>query len=284
MNKINIKFALDMLLNNNKIGKSDAIEIISFVTKIEYSEVMFLQANALSKKQLNQIIKISKSVAKGKPLAYILGYKIFRAHKFLVNKNTLIPRIETEQIVDYVNEFINQQDKKMDILDLCSGSGCIGLSIAIENEINSLVLCDISKKALNVSEKNINLNNLNNQVKIVKSNFLNSIIINKNKFNILVCNPPYIDINDNDIDSSTLKYEPKIALFAEDNGLLFYKEAIKKIEKVMKLDEKMMLIFEIGWKQKNDLEIFLQTEIGLKYKWKFEKDYFGNWRYMIINN
>ncbi|ATZ19782.1 N5-glutamine S-adenosyl-L-methionine-dependent methyltransferase [Mesoplasma entomophilum] len=286
MNKFNIKFVLNLLSKNEKIGKSDAIEIISFVTKIEYSEVLFSLEKELSRKHFRQIIKISKSVAKGKPLAYILGYKIFRGHKIIVNKNTLIPRMETEQIVDFANDFIKTNNSKMNILDLCSGSGCIGVSVALENDkdINKIVFSDISKKALAVTKLNIIKNQLNNKSEIVKSNFLDALITNKNKFNILLCNPPYIDLNDEDVDSSTLKFEPKIALYAKDEGLFFYKKAITNIDVIMKTEEKMLLVFEIGWKQKNDLEMLLQKELGLKYNWKFEKDYFNNWRYLIIKN
>ncbi|ATQ35811.1 protein-(glutamine-N5) methyltransferase, release factor-specific [Mesoplasma entomophilum] len=286
VNKFNIKFVLNLLSKNEKIGKSDAIEIISFVTKIEYSEVLFSLEKELSRKHFRQIIKISKSVAKGKPLAYILGYKIFRGHKIIVNKNTLIPRMETEQIVDFANDFIKTNNSKMNILDLCSGSGCIGVSVALENDkdINKIVFSDISKKALAVTKLNIIKNQLNNKSEIVKSNFLDALITNKNKFNILLCNPPYIDLNDEDVDSSTLKFEPKIALYAKDEGLFFYKKAITNIDVIMKTEEKMLLVFEIGWKQKNDLEMLLQKELGLKYNWKFEKDYFNNWRYLIIKN
>ncbi|WP_164703989.1 peptide chain release factor N(5)-glutamine methyltransferase [Mesoplasma entomophilum] len=286
MNKFNIKFVLNLLSKNEKIGKSDIIEIISFVTKIEYSEVLFSLEKELSRKHFRQIIKISKSVAKGKPLAYILGYKIFRGHKIIVNKNTLIPRMETEQIVDFANDFIKTNNSKMNILDLCSGSGCIGVSVALENDkdINKIVFSDISKKALAVTKLNIVRNQLNNKSEIVKSNFLDSLITNRNKFNILLCNPPYIDLNDKDVDSSTLKFEPKIALYAKDEGLFFYKKAITNIDVIMKTEEKMLLVFEIGWKQKNDLEMLLQKELGLKYNWKFEKDYFNNWRYLIIKN
>ncbi|AVN60628.1 protein-(glutamine-N5) methyltransferase, release factor-specific [Mesoplasma entomophilum] len=286
VNKFNIKFVLNLLSKNEKIGKSDIIEIISFVTKIEYSEVLFSLEKELSRKHFRQIIKISKSVAKGKPLAYILGYKIFRGHKIIVNKNTLIPRMETEQIVDFANDFIKTNNSKMNILDLCSGSGCIGVSVALENDkdINKIVFSDISKKALAVTKLNIVRNQLNNKSEIVKSNFLDSLITNRNKFNILLCNPPYIDLNDKDVDSSTLKFEPKIALYAKDEGLFFYKKAITNIDVIMKTEEKMLLVFEIGWKQKNDLEMLLQKELGLKYNWKFEKDYFNNWRYLIIKN
>ncbi|AVN62639.1 protein-(glutamine-N5) methyltransferase, release factor-specific [Mesoplasma coleopterae] len=286
VNKINIKFVLNLLSKNEKIGKSDAIEIISFVTRIEYSEVLFSLDNELSRKHFKQIIKISKSVAKGKPLAYILGYKIFRGHKIIVNKNTLIPRMETEQMIDFVNDFIKSNNVKMDILDLCSGSGCIGISVALENNknINKIVFSDVSKKALAVTKTNIIRNKLSNKTEIVKSNFLDSLIANKNKFNILLCNPPYIDFNDKDVDPTTLKFEPKLALYAEDNGLFFYKKAIANIDVIMKTEEKMLLVFEIGWKQKKHLEMFLQKELGLKYNWKFEKDYFNNWRYLIIKN
>ncbi|AVN65347.1 protein-(glutamine-N5) methyltransferase, release factor-specific [Mesoplasma florum] len=284
MNNANIKIALDFLLENSKIGKSDAIEIISFITKIEYSEVLFSQEKVLNKKQFKKIIKISKKLAKGKPLAYILGYKIFRTHKILVNKNTLIPRMETELIVDYVNEFINSQNEKISVLDLCCGSGCIGISIAIENKdkIENVTFSDISKKALNITSKNIENNNLVNCTKVVKSDFLNSIIKQQNKFNILVCNPPYIDLNDVDVDKMTKKHEPKLALFAKDNGLFFYKEAIKNIDKFMDITKNILIVFEIGWKQEKELDVFLKQELGLKYKWKFEKDYFNNLRYLIL--
>lgn len=278
---------LNKLLQNEKLGKSDAIEIILYVTKIDYDEVIINQNKFLTEKEIKQIFKISKSVAKGKPLAYILGYKIFRGHKIIVNKNTLIPRMETEQILDYVNDFIKTNNKNtLNALDLCTGSGCLGISMFLENKqsINKIVISDISKKALKVAKQNIEMHDATNNIEILKSDFLNNILDVKNKFNILVCNPPYIDKNDLNIDDSTLKHEPKLALFAEDNGLFYYKEVIKNIDRLMAIKERFIIVFEIGWKQKDELETYLNNKIGLKYKWKFAKDYFDNWRNLIIFN
>ncbi|ATZ18342.1 peptide chain release factor N(5)-glutamine methyltransferase [Mesoplasma melaleucae] len=278
---------LNKLLQNEKLGRSDAIEIISYVTKIEYNEVIINQNNFLSKKVVKHIFKILKSLAKGKPLAYILGYKIFRGHKIIVNKNTLIPRMETEQILDYVNDFIKTNNKnKLNALDLCTGSGCLGISMFLENKqsINKIVISDISKKALKVAKQNVEMHDATSNIELFQSDFLTNILNDKNKFNILVCNPPYIDKNDLNIDDSTLKYEPKLALFAEDNGLFYYKEVIKNINRIMAIKEQFIIVFEIGWKQKDGLETYLNNEIGLKYKWKFTKDYFNNWRNLIIFN
>lgn len=278
---------LNELLQNEKLGKSDAIEIISYVTKIDYAQVLINQDIFLAEKEIKMIFKISKSVAKGKPLAYILGYKIFRGHKIIVNKNTLIPRIETEQILDYVNDFIKENNQqKLNVLDVCTGSGCLGVSIFLENKqnINKIVISDISNKALKIAKQNINVYKANNYIKILQSNFLNKILVEQKKFNILVCNPPYIDKNDLNISDSTLKYEPKLALFTKDNGLFFYKEVIKNLDNIMLIDKQFIIVFEIGWKQKNDLEVYLNKEIGLKYNWKFAKDYFDNWRNLIIFN
>lgn len=278
---------LNELLQNEKLGKSDAIEIISYVTKIDYDQVLINQDIFLAEKEIKMIFKISKSVAKGKPLAYILGYKIFRGNKIIVNKNTLIPRIETEQILDYVNDFIKENNQqKLNVLDVCTGSGCLGVSIFLENKqnINKIVISDISNKALKIAKQNINVYKANNYIKILQSNFLNKILVEQKKFNILVCNPPYIDKNDLNISDSTLKYEPKLALFTKDNGLFFYKEVIKNLDNIMLIDKQFIIVFEIGWKQKNDLEVYLNKEIGLKYNWKFAKDYFDNWRNLIIFN
>ncbi|WP_027875527.1 peptide chain release factor N(5)-glutamine methyltransferase [Mesoplasma chauliocola] len=276
-----------ILLENSKLGKSDINEIISFVIKREYSEIPFIPEYELSTKELNKIFKISKKVAKGKPLAYILGYKIFRSHKFLTNNRTLIPRIETEQLVDYVNGFIiDNPEKKFDVLDLCTGSGCVGISLYLENSnnIEKVVLSDISRFALKVANKNIIENKILDKVEIVRSNFMNVFLNKEQKFNILTCNPPYIDKNDANIDRDTVKYEPHLALFAKNNGLYFYEEIIKNIEKIIKVDQPFIVVLEIGWQQKNNLELLLNDKLGLKYNWIFNKDHFGNWRNLIITN
>lgn len=249
MMKIKIIDALNKLLQNKKISKSDAIEIIAYVTKIDYYDVLISQEHCLSVKEAKQIFKISQTVAKGKPLAYILGYKIFRGHKILVNKNTLIPRMETEQIVDYVNNFIQiNHQKKLNVLDLCTGSGCLAVSFFLENKyaVSKIVISDISKKALKIAKQNIDLYEANNNLKVLKSDFLNNVLKENQKFNILVCNPPYIAKTDVNIDTSTLKYEPKLALFAEDNGLFYYKTVIENIDNIMVVEQPFIIVFEIG--------------------------------------
>jgi release factor glutamine methyltransferase len=159
------------------------------------------------------------------PIDYLINKKNFYGKDFYVDENVLIPRPETEELVDWlINDNIDINDQK-NVMDLCSGSGCIGISLDINNKYLNVTLSDISTNALKVCE--INKKNLNSNVKIIQLD-LNSTSTFNEEYDIIISNPPYISLDElNQIDKN-VTYEPEIALFApKDKPLYFYEKILE---------------------------------------------------------
>lgn len=212
---------------------------------------------------------------KGIPLQYIVGNVEFYNYTFNVDSRVLIPRFETELLVDkLIKRIRNKYNKKIDILDLCSGSGCIG--ITLDKELDANVLCsDISSDALEVLSENKKLNNSN--VKYVLSDLFSNI---EGVFDVIVSNPPYISY-DEEIDDIVKNNEPSISLYASSCGLYYYEEILKNISKYLK--KEYIIAFEIGYTQGEDI-------INLVYKYlgdvivEVEKDYNLRDRFVFVSN
>lgn len=178
---------------------------------------------------------------KGIPVQYIVGNVDFYGYNFKVNENVLIPRFETEELVEktikYINKYLN---KKVDILDLGTGSGCIAITLKKELDCN-VDAVDISPKALEIAKLNAKNNNVD--ITFYEGDMLSPI--NK-KYDVIISNPPYIAYNE-EIMEIVKNNEPHTALYAEDNGLKYYKDIISNANKYLK--EKSIIAFEIGEKQ-----------------------------------
>ena len=168
----------------------------------------------------------------------------FYGFDFYVDERVLIPRFETEELVFNVNNFINKYfANQACLLDLCTGSGCIGLTLKKINSNLEVALSDVSKKALEVAK--INADNLNVNVKIITSNLFTNV---NTKFDVIVSNPPYVSKTD-EIEEIVLKNEPNLALFANEDGLEYYRKILKDCENY--LNSKYLIAFEIGNSQKD---------------------------------
>lgn len=198
--------------------------------------------------QHQQFLKDVDRLAKDEPLQYIIGFEWFYGRCFKVNSNVLIPRPETELLVEKVLEILQYKSKRIKVIDVGTGSGAIGVTIALENPNCSVVLSDISKKALHVAVENAKL--LNANVMAVCSDVFDTI---DDTFDIIVSNPPYIS-NDEimDMDQSVLAFEPHLALFAANKGLAIYEKILKQAQRVLSLDG--VIAFEIGYQQGDDLK------------------------------
>ena len=176
----------------------------------------------LSKESEDTLVQKMKMITNHYPIDYIINKKNFYGNDFYVNESVLIPRPETEELVDWlINDNINIDNKKR-VIDLCTGSGCIGISIDINNNYLDVTISDISNKALKVCE--INKKNLNSKVKIIELD-LNLISRENKKYDIIISNPPYIPPSESDLLDKNVKYEPDIALFTpKDNPLHFYEK------------------------------------------------------------
>lgn len=212
---------------------------------------LITHSDELLKETDSNLFKVAlKRRATGEPLAYIQGKKEFYGREFLVDKSTLIPRPETELLIDLIKEDTNGEEK---ILDLCAGSGCIGLTLAKELSLSKVTLSDVSKETATIIEKNAFNLGLENQVKIVVSDLFQNI---DEKFNVIVSNPPYIPSRDIlTLESAVKDYEPKLALDGGADGLMFYKKIIPSAKNF--LLPKGKIFFEIGFDEANAVKAIL---------------------------
>ena len=217
-----------------------------------------------------------KELDKGRPIQYIIGEVNFYGYDFKVDENVLIPRYETELLVDKTIKKINKlfMNKTVDILDLGTGSGCI--AITLKKETNSNVDgVDISKEALEIAKQNA----INNNVDI---NFINTNMedYNEKKYDVIISNPPYIAY-DEEIMDIVKENEPHIALYAPDNGVYFYRKIIENIKKITK--DKYLVCFEIGSEQSTAIVDIAKKELN-NINISVEKDYSNFDRYIFITN
>lgn len=184
------------------------------------------------------------------PLQYITEKQEFMGYSFYVNENVLIPRQDTECLVE---EVLKYKEKFSSLLDLCTGSGCIGISIEKMSEIK-VTLADISKKALEVAK--INGQNLNSNVTLIESDLFENIC---GKFDAIVSNPPYIKSSViSGLMDEVKKYEPTLALDGKEDGLYFYCKIIQEGKE--HLNPGGMLFFEIGHDQKKEVMECMESE------------------------
>ncbi len=227
-----------------------------------------------SKKE--DINKNLEELKKGKPIQYIIGNVNFYGNIINVNENVLIPRFETELLVEKTINYIKKYFKNPKILDIGTGSGCIAITLKKELKNSIIDAVDISNSALKVAKENAKLNNV--EINFIEGNILDNI---NSKYDIIISNPPYIKEDDTEIMDIVKNNEPHIALFAKDNGLYFYKEIIKNSKE--KLNKKSIIAFEIGYKQANDIKNIAEQYYPHS-KILVEKDLNNLDRYIFIFN
>ena len=227
--------------NNIKNYSLDSELLLAKVLKSTREKIIINLKDKLRPKKLNHFKEFIIRRQNKEPMAYILNTKEFWKNNFFVNNNVLIPRPETEIIVQEVLNLTNKNSSKQ-LLDVGTGSGCIILSVIKERPKCYGIAIDISKKALNVAIDNAKIHHLQNKIK-----FINNDIdkFNYSKYDIILSNPPYIKNSELiGLESNIKLYEPKIALGAGVDGLREIKKLIIKSKKLLKLNGK--LIFEIG--------------------------------------
>lgn len=201
---------------------------------------------------------IHKYVKKNIPVQYILGYTYFYGLKIDVNPRVLIPRFETEELVEKTLENI-ALDERISILDVGTGSGAIALAVKKNRPLCRVVASDVSKSALKIAKQNAV--NLKLDVDFKQSNLLDWAISENLVFDVIVSNPPYIDIAE-PADYIVHKNEPHVALYAADEGLYFYKEIIRKSSLV--LSQKGMIIFEIPYHKADEIKEYARKYLSNK--------------------
>ena len=216
--------------------------------------------NKHPKISLFRALYYARLLKRGMPVAKIIRSKWFYGLEFYTNKNTLDPRPDTETLVESVIKDCDT-DKKRKILDMGTGTGCIICALCKNIAETSGVAIDKSRKALYVAKRNIKKLELNEQIKIKHVDFAN--FKSDEKFDIIVSNPPYIKYGDTRVNDSA-KFDPKMALYAKNDGLAAYEEIAKNAKKLLKKDGKIYL--EIGVGQSSPV-----IKIFNFYGWEFER-------------
>ena len=263
------------ILENNKIfsARLDAEILLSDVIEKDRKFIILNMEKILSANKILNFNNLITRRSKGEPVAYLINKKNFWNNEFIVSKDTLIPRPDTEIVVSEALKFLKK--KKAMILDIGVGSGCILLSILNEKKNLYGIGIDISKKCLDICEINAKRLRLNNRVKFFKTDIDN---FNYGKYDLVVSNPPYIKKNIlKYLEKSIINFEPRVALDGGYNGTTVIKKVIDKTSKLIKKNG--IFILEIAFDQKYEVKKLLSDK-GF-YINRTLKDYGNNFRCLI---
>ena len=264
------------ILQKNKIANPqlDSEILLSDSIKRDKKHIILNSKEFLNSEQLGKFKSLIERRKKGEPIAYLINKKEFWKDEFFVNKDVLIPRPDSELIIEQVLK-IYSKDVQLQVLDIGTGSGCILLSILKERSNFYGTGIDISKKSINVSKFNAKQLNLTNRVKFFHSSVDN---FNNGKYDIIVSNPPYIEqLSLKYLEKDVVNFEPKLALSGGFDGFSKIRKVINKASILIKKNGKFIL--EIGFNQKNKVIKILKEE-GF-YVNKAIKDYGNNDRCII---
>lgn len=214
----------------------------------EPHQLYLMMDEEVDKELLKQFQDGMQRYMNGEPIQYINGKENFFSRDFIVNENVLIPRYETEELVENILYKIDDYFDDYSSIDLCdvgTGSGAIAITLALEEPKLNVVATDISKEALEVAKANAS--ELDAQVTFYQGDMLEPLIDRQQKFDIFVSNPPYIP-QDQEIESVVKDNEPHVALFGGNDGLYFYRKIFKDVRYVLK--DRALLAFEMGFDQR----------------------------------
>ncbi|WP_125769728.1 peptide chain release factor N(5)-glutamine methyltransferase [Companilactobacillus furfuricola] len=251
----------------------DALYLMEELSGFNYTQLQ-LHRNDLVPSDIDEKFQAGlQRLLNDEPVQYILGSAYFMGRKFHVDQNVLIPRQETEEMVDQVISDNNR--KNLQILDIGTGSGVIAISLALAFSDSQIVASDISNEALRVASKNASIYDCAN-ISFVQSDLFDNLA--DQSFDIIVSNPPYIAVSEKDVmDESVKKYEPEVALYGQNEGLEIYQRISKVVDK--HLSDGGDLYMEFGYHQKNQIEQIFGKNMP-QYVVKFYKDISGNYRYL----
>ena len=222
------------MLLANLLGKNP-LELLNYLDMEVSSDII--------EKYLNQL----ESLSNNKPIQYVIGTSNFYGNDYIVNEHTLIPRFETEELVEKTLEYMEElfPNQSLKVIDLGCGTGCIGITIKKKKPSSSVTLVDISEETLIVAQENAR--RLETEVTIINSDYFSNI---KDKFDVVISNPPYIKDNE-EIEDIVKNNEPHLALYAGKDGLDAYRQILANIKE--HLNNHYLIAFEIGYTQKEEV-------------------------------
>lgn len=249
-----LELARKELKDSSETSALDGRILLKYILKKDDLYLLTHNEDLVDVEDERLFLKFIEERKQGKPIAYITREKEFMGFSFKVTQETLIPRPDTEILVTEAVEQIKEK-KYTKILDLCSGSGAIGLSIAKILEFTNVTLSDINKEALLISKENGVRLDVQDRLKYVESDLFKEI---HEKFDLITCNPPYINLEDyTNLSKNVKEYEPEIALYGGITGLDFYEEISREAKNYLTYGG--MIIFEIGYDQSQEVEKMLKN-------------------------
>lgn len=278
MEKLSYSKALDrffLVLKNNDKFPEDAQYLLEELSGLNYTQLQLRRNDLVSEEILTKFNQGIQLLLKDEPVQYILGEAYFLGEKFSVDDNVLIPRQETEEMVEKIIQ--DHSESSMSILDVGTGSGVIAISLALKFPDDEVVASDISSDALKVAAKNAQRLQTDN-VHFFQSNLFSNDKLGK--FDVIVSNPPYIaESEQNVMDQSVIKYEPDLALYGKNDGLDFYEQFSKQVIEYLNPGGKLYM--EFGYNQKNKIKQIFSNNMP-DYAVEFYKDISGNYRYLKL--
>jgi len=255
--------------------------LLSHVLQLKRIELYTQFDKPVAKQQLDTLHNLVNRAIKSEPVAYLTGKTEFYSMEFSVTPDCLIPRPETELLVERAVEFLRTRTGTQLVCDLCTGCGCIVVAIAKNfphADINATDICDV---ALNMAAQNIQKHRLNDRIRLLCGDLFDPLIshLDVAKFDLIVSNPPYVsDTEFEKLEKNVKDYEPKLALYAGTDGLDIYRRIIDKADQFLKPDAALM--FEIGYAQGQAVKEMLEMTTAFE-EIKIEKDFHNNDRIAI---
>jgi release factor glutamine methyltransferase len=283
-------WTIQKLLNwTSEYLSSKGIESPRFSAELLLSQVLALKRIELytqfhkqvPRQQLDNLHDLVKRAGLHEPVAYLTGKTEFYSLELDITSDCLIPRPETELLVQRAIEFLRTRSGVQYICDLCTGSGCIAVAIAKNFPDGRITATDISASALEVAARNIEKHRLTEHVRLLCGDLFEPVIqqLDVNLFDLIVCNPPYVSTAEYEkLEKNVKDYEPEFALLAGEDGLDIYRRIIEKVDKFLKPGAALML--EIGYAQGLAVKDMLE-QTGAFAKITIEKDYHNNDRIAI---
>jgi len=244
MNLIELRNLYRITLNDFSIRESDyhLNILLNEYFNLDFTFININPAYKLEESQINKILKSLDKLKNNYPIDYLINKKLFLDNEFYVNEDVLIPRPETEELVNWILEDNREIKDKKRVIDIATGSGCIAISLSLYNKYFETVGVDISRKALDVCK--INKKRISSKVNFSEYDIREEKIFSE-KFDIIVSNPPYLTLNETLTIGDNVKFEPKIALFAPSEDPLLYYKKIINFSKI-NLNKKGYIYFEIN--------------------------------------
>lgn len=226
--------------------------LLSYVLQIDINKIFLNDDLDLTIDQKNQLKKLIKRRLNGEPMAYILGRREFYGNDFIIDKNVLDPRCDSEAMIELIKEqYQNRSSQSLKLIELGIGSGCLIISTLIEFKMWMGIGVDISKKAIIIAKKNCQKFDLTTRLKIINGDLFSKIKLNE-KFDIIISNPPYIPSAEiKNLQNEVAIFEPKIALDGGLDGLDFYRNIANKSSQF--LEKNGSIFLEIGYDQEQDV-------------------------------